>query len=100
MENLELKQHILSQINDEKVFNPIAEEAFNAVDTDQSKYIDKYEFKECSLQVAKGFGLGNPSQSAIEEIYNNLDTDGNGTIDLEEFKIYVKKIICKLLEEM
>ena len=100
MDNLELKKHIFTQINDDKVFNPIAEEAFKAVDTDNSNYIDKNEFKECSLQVAKGFGFENPSQSAIEEIYNKLDADGNGTIELDEFKKYVKEIICKLLEEM
>ena len=103
MENnreMEMKKHILSQINDDNVFNSIAEEAFNAVDTDKSLYIDKNEFKICSLQVAKGFWLGNPTQSAIEEVYNKLDADGNGTIDLQEFKKYVKEIILRILEEM
>ena len=96
----EIKKHILSLINDDKVFFPIAEEAFRAVDTDNSGYIDKDEFKICSIQVAKGFGLDDPTQTYIEEIYNKLDSDGNGTIDLDEFKKYVKEIICKILEEM
>ena len=100
MENREMKKHILSLINDDKIFNSIAEEAFNTVDTDHSNFIDKKEFKECSLQVAKGFGLDNPSQSAIEEVYSKLDSDHNGTIDFEEFKKYVKEIIYKLLEGM
>ena len=100
MENREMKSHILSLINDDKFFVPIVEDAFKAVDTDKSGYIDKNEFKQCSLQVAKGFGLENPTQSAIEEVYNKLDSDGNGTIDLKEFKKYVKQIICRLLEEM
>ena len=42
MDNLELKKHIFTQINDDKVFNPIAEEAFKAVDTDNSNYRDLF----------------------------------------------------------
>ena len=63
MENREMKKHILSQINDDNIFNSIAEEAFNSIDTDKNLYIDKNEFKICSLQIAKGFVL---------EIKNNL----------------------------
>ena len=45
MENREMKSHVLSLINDDKVFIPIVEEAFRTVDTDKSGYIDKDEFK-------------------------------------------------------
>ena len=96
----EMKKNILAMINDDKVFYPIAEDAFNAVDTDRSGLIDKDEFKECVFQVAKGFGLENPDQSHVEEIYNKLDSDGNGSIDIDEFKKYVKEIILKILEEI
>ena len=96
----ESKNQMLSLINDDKVFIPIAEEAFNTVDTDRSGFIDKDEFKKCVFQVAKGFGLENPEESHVEEIYSKLDSDGNGSIDLDEFKKYVKEIILKLLEEM
>ena len=41
MENREMKNHVWSLINDDKVFSPIAEEAFNAVDIDKSGFIDK-----------------------------------------------------------
>ena len=100
MDNSEMKKQILSSINDDKIFIPIAEEAFNTVDTDKSGFIDKDEFKKCVLQVAKGFGLENPEQSHVEEIYSKLDSDGNGSIDLNEFKKYVREIILKILEEM
>ena len=100
MENSEMKKQILALINDDKVFIPIAEEAFNAVDTDKSGFIDKDEFKKCVFQVAKGFGLEHPEQSNVEAIYAKLDSDGNGSIDLDEFKKYVKEIILKILEEM
>ena len=96
----ESKKQMLSLINDDKVFIPIAEEAFNTVDKDRSGLIDKDEFKKCVFQVAKGFGLEHPDQSQIEEIYSKLDSDGNGSIDLDEFKKYVKEIILRLLEEM
>ena len=96
----ESKKQLLSLINDDKVFIPIAEEAFNTVDTDRSGFIDKDEFKKCVFQVAKGFGLENPEESHVEEIYSKLDSDGNGSIDLDEFKKYVKEIILRLLEEM
>ena len=94
MDNSEMKKQILALINDEKVFNQIAEEAFNTVDTDRSGLIDKDEFKKC------GFGLEHPDQSHVDEIYSKLDSDGNGSIDLDEFKKYVKEIILKILEEM
>ena len=82
------------------IFNQIAQEAFNSVDTDHSGEIDKAEFKECATQVAKGLGLENPEDANIEEIYKKLDSDGNGDIDFNEFKKYVKEIIFKILEQM
>ena len=100
MDNADLKRHILSMINDDRVFSQIAQEAFNSVDKDNSHSIDKAEFKECALQVAKGFGLENPEEANIEEIYKKLDSDGNGDVDFIEFKKYVKEIILKILEQM
>ena len=67
---------------------------------DDFKTLDKEEFKKCSYQVAKGFGIENPTDDAIEEVYQKLDLDGNGTIEFNEFKKYVKQILITLLEEM
>ena len=100
MDNTELKKKILALINDDKIFSQIAQEAFNSVDKDCSGSIDRAEFKECALQVAKGFGVENPDDSSIQEIYKKLDSDGNGDIDFMEFKKYVKEIIYKFLEQM
>jgi Ca2+-binding EF-hand superfamily protein len=96
----EMKKQILALINDDKSFNPIAEDAFNAVDTDKSGEIDKDEFKQCAMEVAKGFGLGDGDQSSIDEVYAKLDADGSGAIDVDEFKKYVKQILLKILENM
>ena len=96
----ETKKGILALINDDKVFGQIAQEAFNSVDRDQSRAIDKAEFKECAVQVAKAFGLENPDEESINEIYKKLDSDGNGDIDFNEFKKYVKQIVLKILEEI
>ena len=65
-----MKKHVCALINDDKVFIPIATEAFKAVDLDNNNCIDKEEFKQCSYQVAKGFGIEDPSDDAIEEIAN------------------------------
>ena len=100
MDTDEIKKHVCSLINDDKIFIPIATDAFKAVDLDNNNCIDREEFKKCSYQVAKGFGLENPTDESIEEVYKNLDLDGNGTIEFEEFKIYVKKLLITLLEEM
>ena len=100
MDNAEMRRNILALVNNDKIFNQIAQEAFNSVDTDQSKEIDKEEFKECAIQVAKGFGLEEPDQESIQEIYQKLDSDNNGNIDFDEFKKYVKEIILKILEQM
>ena len=100
MDNSELKKHIFGMINDDKIFSQIAQEAFNSVDKDSSGTIDRAEFKECALQVAKDFGLENPDDVNIQEVYKKLDSDGNGNIDFVEFKKYVKEIIYKILEQM
>ena len=100
MDNAEMRRNILALVNNDKIFNQIAQEAFNSVDTDQSKEIDKEEFKKCAIEVAKGFGLDEPDSEAIEEIYAKLDSDNNGNIDFDEFKKYVKEIILKILEQM
>ena len=100
MDKAEIKKHICGLINDDSVFIPIATEAFQAIDLDNNNCIDKEEFKECSYQVAKGFGLENPDDDAIEEVYKSLDLDGNGTIEFNEFKKYVKKILIMMLEKM
>ena len=100
MDDSELKKQILAMINDDKIFGQLAQEAFNSVDKDSSGSIDKAEFKECAIQVAKGFGLDNPEEAKIEEIYKKLDSDGNGDIDFDEFKKYVKEIIFNILEQM
>ena len=100
MDNIEMRRNILALVNDDKIFNQISQEAFNSVDTDNSKQIDKEEFKECAKQVANGFGLEEPDSESIEEIYQKLDSDNNGNIDFDEFKKYVKEIILKILEQM
>ena len=100
MDNAEMRRNILALVNNDKVFNQIAQVAFDSVDTDQSKEIDKEEFKKCAIEVAKGFGLEEPDQESIEEIYAKLDADNNGNIDFDEFKKYVKEIILKILEQM
>ena len=100
MDNAEMRRNILALVNNDKIFNQAAQEAFNSVDTDNSKEIDKDEFKECAIQVAKGFGLEEPNNESIEEIYSKLDADNNGNIDFDEFKKYVKEIILKILEQM
>ena len=45
MDNDDFNRHILSMINDDKVFSQIAQEAFSSVDKDNSGSIDKAEFK-------------------------------------------------------
>ena len=100
MDKNEVKTHVCNLINDDKIFIPIAKEAFKAIDLDNNNHIDKEEFKKCSYQVAKGFGIENPSDDAIEDIYQKLDLDGNGTIEFNEFKKYVKQILVTLLEKM
>ena len=66
MDDAELKRHNFIMINEDCIFNQIDEEAFNLIDKDRSGSIDKAEFKECALQVAKGLGLENPEDESIE----------------------------------
>ncbi len=100
METSDIKRQLLSLVNDERVFIPIAQESFDAVDVDHSGLIDKEEFKKCVIQVAKDLGLGQTDEKYINEVYSKLDSDGNGSIDSNEFKKYVKEVILKIIESM
>ena len=100
METSDVKKQLLALVNDERVFIPIAQEAFDTVDVDHSGLIDKDEFKKCVVQVAKDLGLGKTDDPYIDEVYSKLDSDGSGSIDSNEFKKYVKEIILKILEKM
>ena len=100
MENTEVRKYLLALINDDKIFTEMAEEAFNAVDSNGNGVIENEEFKKCAVEVAHGFGIQNPEQSNIEEIYRKLDSDSNGTLDFEEFKKYIREVVCIIIEEM
>ena len=99
-EGEEVIKNIFASINEDRIFEPIAEEAFRAIDKDKNGLIDKDEFRKCAIQVAESFGLEEPDQSNIDETYNQLDLDSNGYIDLHEFKNYIKKIILSILGRM
>ena len=100
METSDVKRQLLALVNDERVFIPIAQEAFDTVDIDHSGLIDKEEFKKCAIQVAKDLGLGKTDDTYVNEVYNKLDSDKSGSIDSNEFKKYVKEVILKILENM
>jgi hypothetical protein len=100
METSDIKRQLLSLVNDERVFIPIAQESFDTVDVDHSGFIDKDEFKKCVIQVAKDLGLGKTDDQYINEVYSKLDLDKSGSIDSNEFKKYVKEVILKIIENM
>ena len=97
--DLKAKRDMLTAINTPSVFDPIAKEAFQTVDSDNSGYIDRAEFDVCVKQVADGFGF-EIDQAKIDELYSSLDSDSNGTIDYEEFKRYIKQIMNDLIENL
>ena len=99
MMDLKAKRDMLTAINTPSVFDPIAKEAFQTVDSDNSGSIDRAEFDVCVKQVAEGFGF-EIGQEKIDELYSSLDSDNNGTIDYDEFKKYIKQIMNDLIENL
>ena len=80
-----MRRNILALVNDDKIFNQISQEAFNSVDTDNSKQIDKEEFKELfddeesdAVRTLAKNGLGSLyAEEIIKRANENIDVDKN-----------------------
>ena len=97
MDDAELKKHILSIFNDDKIFNQIAQEAFNSVDTDHSGAIDKVEFKESKL--LKGLDQKILKMQVLKKFTKNQILMEMETLILMNLKNMLKKLFLTFSNE-
>ena len=79
MDKAEMKKHICSLINDDKVFIPIASEAFRAIDLDNNNCIDKAPIKLILNKKKSEFKL---SKIDINKIINDYLQENQNDIEL------------------
>ena len=84
--------------NDDNLIEKIAKRAFEHVDTDNNKKIDKKELKKIMAQISIEMGAEAPTEEDVEEVLQYTDKDTSGGIEFEEFVKIIKDILRSLIE--
>ena len=84
--------------NDDNLIEKIAKRAFEHVDTDNNKKIDKKELKKIMAQISIEMGAEAPTEEDVEEVLQYTDKDTSGGIEFEEFVVIIKDILRSLIE--
>lgn len=80
------------------LFNHMAKQTFDAVDSDGSGQISQDELYLILKHICAGVGFDEPSDDEIQQIFNFIDSDKSGTINFNEFKKLFKKLL-KIINE-
>lgn len=72
-------------LKDKVALRKIAAEAFKAVDTDGSGFLEKNELEQVLNNVSLDLGVDKPSSEEVEEVLKELDANSDGKLSLEEF---------------
>ena len=84
--------------NDDNLIEKIAKRAFEHVDTDNNKEIDKKELKKIMAQISIEMGAEAPTEEDVEEVLQYTDKNTSGGIEFEEFVVIIKDILRSLIE--
>ncbi|CAI2383658.1 unnamed protein product [Moneuplotes crassus] len=76
----------------------VADAAFEAVDTDNSGYLEKDELTEIMQTVALDMNVKQPSESDVEAVLREVDENYDEKVDKSEFVQLIERVLMKLLE--
>lgn len=80
------------------LFNQVAKQTFDAVDTDGSGQISEDELFIILCSICKDVGFEKPSEDDTKEILRMIDVDDSGSVSFKEFKKLFKKLL-KIINE-
>ncbi|CAG9321634.1 unnamed protein product [Blepharisma stoltei] len=86
-------QEIQAILRDDRKLHDIAKAAFDAVDADQSGFIDEPELRTVMCSVAGDIGMDAPTDSDVRDVLRELDTNRDGRISLDEFKVLIRQVL-------
>ena len=85
-------------LNNQDELEEEIKELFQKIDTDNSKEIDKKEFRAFVTKLYKKSGK-KVTNEMIDKFIKNLDKDKSGTLSLDEFRDFAVLILQKLSKE-
>jgi calmodulin len=86
------KKKIEDLMKDPKTMKKVMEEAFRKVDIDGSGFLERGEFEQVLVQIAKEIGVDNPTREEVDDILDEIDENGDNRISREEFSDLIEKV--------
>ena len=96
----EVKEKMLSQLEDDEYLTKITKKPFESADKNKNGQIDIKELKACMIEISQGMGAEIPKDKSIVDEFYNLDKDKNKTIDFNEFKIFIKNSMTRIINSI
>jgi calmodulin len=79
-------------MKDAKKMKKLMEDAFRKVDIDGSGFLERGEFEQVLVQIAKEIGVDNPTREEVDEILDEIDENGDNRISRKEFSDLIEKV--------
>ena len=86
-------------MKDAKRMKKLMEESFRKVDIDGNGYLDRGEFEQVLVQIAKEIGVDSPTREEVDDILDEIDENGDNRIDREEFSELIEKVFQMMHNE-
>ena len=79
-------------MKDSKKMKKLMEEAFRKVDIDGSGFLERGQFEQVLVQIAKEIGVDNPTREEVDDILDEIDENGDNRISRDEFSELIEKV--------
>ena len=80
-------------LHDKKKLQDITKKAFDAVDLDNSGYLERNEVEVVMKNVAADLGVQKPSDKEIDDVIKELDKNNDGRLSVDEFQVLIEQIL-------
>lgn len=88
-----------SLMKDAKKMKKLMEDAFNKVDIDGNGYLDRGQFEQVLVQIAKQIGVDSPTREEVDDILDQIDENGDNRISRDEFTKLIEKVFQMMHSE-
>lgn len=88
-----------SLMKDAKKMKKLMEDAFNKVDIDGNGYLDRGEFEQVLVQIAKQIGVDSPTREEVDDILDEIDENGDNRISRDQFTKLIEKVFQMMHSE-
>jgi calmodulin len=79
-------------MKDPKTMKKAMEEAFRKVNIDGSGFLERGEFEQVLVQIAKEIDVDNPTRKEVDDILDEIDENGDNRISRDEFSDLIERV--------